>query len=368
MVRTIGKSSSPTTQNPEQSSGHILNFCVLLAERFIMTYTVTPSSKPIGLKDLLDGPPAPLDDDGKSVTAKLLVDCRCNLGECILYDDDKEQILFTDILGRKFHRLSLKDPEEAQELETFTLEKMLCAFALRETAEPGLLCAWEDGFQLYDFDQAKALGPYSQGEKVDNQGLPDRLNDGRVDPTGRFFVCGGHSPKGNDLKVYRCSMTNGLLHHEPVVDKINTTNSICWSLDGKTMYLANSPELKIFKHDYNDGTLSKKTKLHDKPEGFPDGSCVDSEGYIWNAVWMDGKRPGEIQRIDPHNGEIVFRVKLPDNTSETSCCCFGGKNLDILFITSAWENLNPSTEPHAGGIYAVKLNGIKGCPEARFLG
>ena len=95
-------------------------------------------------------------------------------------------------------------------------------------------------------------------------------------------------------------------------------------------------------------------------------SAVDSEGYLWNATWREGEGTGMVDRIDTTTGNVVFTVCLPDETSEASCCCFGGNNLDILFITTARENIDPESEPHAGGLYAVKLPGIKGCQEKRF--
>jgi L-arabinonolactonase len=95
---------------------------------------------------------------------------------------------------------------------------------------------------------------------------------------------------------------------------------------------------------------------------------VDAQGYIWNATWRQGRGTGMVDRIDPMSGQLVFTVYLPDQTSEASCCCFGGPNFDILFITTAWEHLDPHSEPHAGGLYAVKLPpGMSGCPEKRFL-
>jgi L-arabinonolactonase len=233
------------------------------------------------------------------------------------------------------------------------------------------LVAWEDGFQLYDFVENRALSEMSHGECVNPGGLPDRLNDGRVDPTGIRFVCGGCAGNSSPLKVYKCEYNADTkqLEHRAVVDSIQTTNSICWSLDGTTMYLANSPDLKIYQYDYDltCGSLSNKRHFHDKTAGFPDGSCVDAQGYVWNATWREGKGTGHVDRIDPQTGETVFRVLLPDKTSEASCCCFGGPNLDILFITTAWEHLDPSTEPHAGGLYAVKLpQGMSGLKEKRF--
>lgn len=231
----------------------------------------------------------------------------------------------------------------------------------------GYLVAWEDGFQLYDIEGGRALSRMSRGEVV-----PLRLNDGRVDPTGTRFVCGGcASPTSGPLKVFKCEYDHETheLWHTPVVDEIRVTNSICWSLDGKTMYLADSPTQQIHKLDYDldTGLLSNKQLLHTKPTGNPDGSVVDSLGYLWNATWREGQGQGFVDRICPKTGQTVFRVHLPDDTSEASCVCFGGPNLDILFITTAWEHLDPSWELNAGGLYAVKLPpDITGCKEKRF--
>ena len=343
---------------------------------------------PIDLKGLLDGPPAVISTkEGTSVPsveARLLVDCRCHLGECVLWDDQQNAVLFTNILDRRFHKLRLAEKGETV-LESYGLDKMLCAFGLlqtpitsteetrgEKTANPGYIVAWEDGFQLYDLENNKPLGSMSIGETVNRNGLPDRLNDGRVDPSGRRFVCGGcaASPEA-PLKVYKCeydSFTKGL-KHSVILDRILTTNSICWSLSGEEMYIADSPSKTIrkFEYDVDKGTMQNGEILHSKDFGFPDGSVVDSQGYIWNATWRQGEGTGMVDRIDPNTGDVVFTVHLPDETSEASCCCFGGKNLDILFITTAHENIDPESEPHAGGLYAVKLpSGMTGCQEKRF--
>jgi L-arabinonolactonase len=340
---------------------------------------VTGYAEPIDLECLLGGQPAPLNDDQVSTTARLLVDCRCHLGECILWDDRQNAVLFTSILDRKFHKLILSTSEN-HPLQSYSLPKMLCAFGLLEEnassrqqheEQPGYLVAWEDGFQLYDLEGGKALSPPSDGEDVNPGGLPDRLNDGRVDPTGKHFVCGGCARPGAAMKVYKCEYvpdTNSL-RHSPIVYEIRTTNSICWSLDGNTFYLADSPTKEIHQYDYDQetGVPANKRFLHKKTLGYPDGSVVDAQGYIWNATWRQGEGTGMVDRIDPSTGDVVFTVHLPDGTSEASCCCFGGGDLDILFITTAWEHLDPTTEPQAGGLYAVKLPpGMSGCKEKRF--
>jgi L-arabinonolactonase len=296
--------------------------------------------------------------------------------QCVLYDDRQNAILFTSILERKFHKLILStdnnNNNNNNRLQTFELPKMLCAFGLLDSTFHGYIVAWDDGFQLFDLEGGKPLGPMSNGEVVNRSGLPDRLNDGRVDPTGQRMICGGCAGSTAPLRVYKCEYNSQTksLKHSPVVDEIRTTNSICWSLDGSIMYLTDSPTKQIAQYDYdsNTGQLSNKRLLHTKEFGDPDGSVVDAQGYVWNATWRQGKGTGMVDRIDPQTGEVVFTVHLPDETSEASCCCFGGPNLDILFITTAWEHLDPSTEPHAGGLYAVKLPPeMSGCKESRFI-
>lgn len=352
---------------------------------------VVCNPNPIDLEGLLDGPPAPTSNKDSeivpSVTARLLVDCRCHLGECVIWDDRQNAVLFTSILDRKFHKLLLSSDGNSA-LKSYSFDKMIGAFGLLDTrsplsddngcqqsddGNPGYIVAWEDGFQLYDLEGGRPLSSMSEGEIITECGQTVRLNDGRVDPTGKRFVCGGHNNALPDIttKVYKCeydSATNGL-KHTVIYDKIRTTNSICWSLKGVEMYLADSPSNSIRKFDYdvNTGTLTNGRVMHEKKIGFPDGSIVDSQGFLWNATWRQGEGTGMVDRIDPTTGDIVFTVHLPDETSEASCCCFGGENLDILFITTAYENIDPDSEPHAGGLYAVKLpRGMRGCPEQRF--
>ncbi|MGK3758252.1 MAG: L-arabinonolactonase [Bacillariaceae sp.] len=248
---------------------------------------------PIDLKGLIDGPPANIDrrkDVVPSTTARLVVDCRCRLGECVIWDDRQNAILFTNILERKFHKLVLDGDTSSNDtkLQSYELPKMICAFGLlenpltssHESSNPGYIVAWEDGFQLYDLENGKSLGPMSKGEVVDRSGLPDRLNDGRVDPTGKRFVCGGCAANSDHpLKVYKCEYDNddptikNSLAHTVILDTIGITNSICWSLDGNEMYLADSPcrTIRKFTYDQKQGTIHNEQLMHTKSTGVPDG-------------------------------------------------------------------------------------------------
>lgn len=144
------------------------------------------------------------------------------------------------------------------------------------------------------------------------------------------------------------------LVHKAILDDIQVTNCICWSNDGNTMYLADSPTKQLQLYSYRSAAgqeypvISNKTLLHSKmiPNdnnngsqcGVPDGSCVDADGYLWNAVWKSLFVQSYVQRIHPTTGQVVFTVYVPHGTSQVTCCCFGGRDLDILFITTAAES------------------------------
>lgn len=208
-------------------------------------------------------------------------------------------------------------------------------------------------------------------------GLPSRLNDGRCAPSppsgegSSRFICGGFF--GNDesvrMKVYSCHYDDesNELVHEPILENVKITNSLCFSPDGGTMYFCDSPTKTIQKYEYKEGqaTFPQDVWRWNQEIGFPDGSCVDEEGYIWSALWRSGNGPGRVHRINPTSGLVEFTVHMPDTTSQCTCVCFGGKDMDVLFITTSSIDRDSALEPHAGGLYAVKVP-FRGRPESRF--
>jgi L-arabinonolactonase len=316
-----------------------------------------------------------VDPSSGEATARLIVDCHCELGEGVIFDDRKQAVLWTDILASRFHKLQLNAPRpENSSLTCYDLPKKLGSFGMLELKSDTLpvLCAWEDSFQLYDMEEQKAVSKESTGEDVNPAKGPTRMNDGRVDPSGKFFVSGGYygDVKGELMKVYQCGQrADGSLFHEPIIEGVEVTNSLCWSLDGSTMYFADSPtrQIQAYAYDSSTGAVSSKKLLHHQnidKHSVPDGSTIDSEGFLWNAVWRGGTFPGMVHRIDPVSGQVVFTVHMPDATSQVTCSCFGGPDLDILFITTAGESRDPEKEPYAGGLYAVRLP-FKGRKESR---
>ena len=65
---------------------------------------------------------------------------------------------------------------------------------------------------------------------------------------------------------------------------------------------------------------------------FPDGCCLDTQGFLWVAIY----NAGEVRRVNPLTGEVVGVVTLPLTAgTELTACAFAGPELDELFITTA---------------------------------
>lgn len=96
-------------------------------------------------------------------------------------------------------------------------------------------------------------------------------------------------------------------------------------------------------------------------QGAPDGSCIDAQDHLWNAV----RGAGKIIRYRP-DGTVALTLNLP--VSQPTYICFGGKDLDQLYVTTATDGLDAqalSTQPLAGAVLRYDL-GIKGRKEDIF--
>jgi sugar lactone lactonase YvrE len=193
-----------------------------------------------------------------------------------------------------------------------------------------------------------------------------RLNDGRIDPRGSLWVGSMRNdihPDGTDGEV---GGTDGVLYRiDPNgrVDawerKIGIANTLAWSPDSRKFYFADSLANVVFMYDYDpsDGTISNRQPfLAGFPRGMPDGSDVDSEGYLWNC--RTGGRC--IVRIAP-DGAIDEVIEFPGLNSTS--CTFGGENLDTLYITSS--ALGTAEDRLVGGLFGIDA-GVRGLSENRF--
>ena len=114
---------------------------------------------------------------------------------------------------------------------------------------------------------------------------------------------------------------------------------------------------------YLDEEQSRREVFARAQIGGPDGSCVDAEGYLWNAEWGAWR----VVRYAP-DGRIDRVVEVP--VEQPSACMFGGPDLATLYITSAWDDLSDEArakQPMAGGLFAFEP-GVCGLPLPLFEG
>jgi sugar lactone lactonase YvrE len=286
---------------------------------------------------------------------ELALDIRTELGEGPLWDDQRQRLLFVDIMRGHVHEF---DPlSGAHRFVEFPWP--VGAVALYESGD--WLLAAANGF--YRADPSSGETTLIAAVEADLPG--NRMNDGYVDARGRFWAgtMGMNRVRGVGT-LYRLD-PDGSVH--PMVTPVSTSNGIDWSLDNRIAYYIDTPTGRVDQFDFDlaTGTLSNRRPLVELPAGAggPDGLIVDAEGYIWVCLW----KGAAVHRYAP-DGHIDMVIPTP--AAQTTKCAFGGANLDELFITSAWTGLSDTeraAQPLAGGLFRCKP-GVKGRPAHRFQG
>ena len=118
--------------------------------------------------------------------------------------------------------------------------------------------------------------------------------------------------------------------------------------------------MKSFDFNLESGSISNPGIAVTIPSshGAPDGMCIDSAGMLWIAHWGGGN----ISCWHPESGELLAKIAVP--APLVTSCCFGGTNLDTLYITTARMGLNKNQlkqYPLSGSVFCAKpvVKGIK---------
>lgn len=64
-------------------------------------------------------------------------------------------------------------------------------------------------------------------------------------------------------------------------------------------------------------------------DGWPDGMAIDIDGNIW----VGSTHEDALQVLSPE-GALIKKVSLPEHSGPANVC-FGGENLDILFVAGS---------------------------------
>ena len=287
----------------------------------------------------------------------IVVDVKTTLGEGPLWDVDEQRLYWIDSADGRIFRCTA----DGREVRAWDVPQKIGSMALRK--QGGAVLALARGFHFLDFDTGEVeLIVDPEPDKPAN-----RLNDGKVDRHGRFLAGSmDTNEEGPNGALYRLDPDLSL---HTLERGIVVSNGPCWSPDGNTFYFNDSGSGEVWAYDYDQqtgGVSNRRThaRVDTSGGGCADGSTVDAEGYLWNALVYDGK----LVRYAP-DGSVDRVIEMP--VKKITSVMFGGPDLDVLYVTSMARPPLPRL-PHdgvaRGSLFAVHGLGVRGLPEQRFGG
>ncbi|XP_045504041.1 regucalcin-like [Colias croceus] len=282
-------------------------------------------------------------------------------GESPVWDVDSQSLLFVDVHQQNVHRLDYFTGK----IHTKHIDYGQVNVVSPVSGSRRLLVAVRSALYLLDWNVAgdSALRLLAT---VD-EGLPDNvINEGKADPEGRFWAGTKGPQTGDDVMPDKATLysfdTNqdGLIHPRVQLRPVSISNGLTWSLNTTVMYYIDSPTQKVEAFDYDSqrGEITGRRTIVDisnygYEDAIPDGMTIDSDGHLWVALMFGGT----VLHIDPDARQVVYGYKLP--VSRITSLCWGGPNLDELFVTSS-KDVHDTTEPYGGAIFTIRKTGSRG--------
>lgn len=288
---------------------------------------------------------------------ELVVNARCAVGEGPVWDAPRQALLWVNIPAGRVHRHVPATGATA----SVNVGQPVGVVVPRASSE--LLLGLRDGIAALPTVARDAAAELLLRVEPDRPG--NRMNDGKVDPQGRFWVGSmADPPVPGAGSLYRLDADLTLTC---AIAGTTISNGLGWSPDGTRMYFIDSPThgVNVFDFDAASGTVSGRRQLlaASPALGLPDGMAVNAEGGLWVAFWGGGV----LRRYAP-DGELDAEVAFP--AAQVSSCAFGGEDLGDLYVTTAAIGLSEQERhvtPHAGGLFRIRP-GVRGLPSTPFAG
>lgn len=205
----------------------------------------------------------------------------------------------------------------------------------------------DNGHLVTCADQYNQLGYFDENKKFHllHEGYDGKLlnapNDLWIDPSGGIYFTDpyyhrswweeGRTEEQDVRGVYYLSPEGEITR---VIDDFVQPNGLIGTPDGKTLYVADINDRRIWKYTIQqDGTLDEKTFF--APHG-SDGMTLDNQGNVYLTM-------GKVWVYSP-DGKLIEEIDVPESPANI---CFGGKKRDKLFITARTS------------VYTLKMN-VKG--------
>ncbi|MBW0092006.1 SMP-30/gluconolactonase/LRE family protein [Pseudonocardia sp. KRD-184] len=271
----------------------------------------------------------------------------CTLGEGPVWDAPRERLLWVDIVGGAVLEGRI-DGDAVHVTGRHAFDSTVGAVALR--ADGGLLVAERQVLTSVEPD-----GRRTEVARVLPAGRRSRLNDGAVDPGGRFLVGSLAQDDRTGEEVLVRLEGDAVV---PLDTDLDLSNGLAWSPAGDRLYSIDTIPGTIWQRDYDPetGAVGERRVLC-TVEGSPDGMCVDADGRLWIALY-DG---GRVECRTP-DGEVAGHVEL--DAPHPTCVAFAGPDLDLLVITTARQGMSDdelAAHPDSGRLHVARP-GARGLP------
>jgi len=266
------------------------------------------------------------------------------LGEGALWDERESVLYWVDIVQNKVQRF---DPRNRSNL-SYDVGESVGTVVLSQ--DQRLLLGLRNGIGALE----PMTGKVSHLVDIERDKPHTRLNDGKCDPRGRFWVgsiCEREPEFDGGLYCFNTDLTVSTK-----LTGIQCSNGLVWTRDSGTFYYIDTPTQEIWGYHFEpeSGVISQKRVVAKIPNviGSPDGMTLDADDHLWVALF-GGHR---VIRIDPMSGQIELQIPVP--ASNVTSVAFGGADLNELYITTARIGLSPeqrAAEPLAGSLFRVQV-------------
>jgi len=261
------------------------------------------------------------------------------LGESLIWDASRNAMLWCDITAGLLHASPLDGAVDGSTDATLHLPAPLASFGL---ADAGFVVSLEDRVVITDGD-----GHITDTlATIDHRRAGLRLNEGKVDPGGRW-VTGSMILVGDDPVGAYYSVTAG--GARTLFGGLGVANGLEWSRGGDRVYFTDTSVSTIYSGAYSSaGEISDVEVWH---AGTPnDGLAIDADGCFWSALYGGGR----VIRYSSDGTELEsIALPVPNLTS----VAFGGPDMSTLFVASARENLTEDQlerHPLSGALFAIE--------------
>ena len=276
---------------------------------------------------------------------ELFKDVKNSLGEGITWSSLNSCIYWLDIMPKS---VLFKIDLYSNKLETFDLPEFVTASSIISNNEIALVS--NNGVNRFDFK----TNSYERIIDVEKDIPLNRSNDGASDARGRLWFGTMQNNFNKDGSAKSLDTKSGNLYclsgnQLNVVEKnLGIPNTFVWSPDNTKFYFADTIDGSLLEYKFNldEGILLDKKNFFNFDRGAPDGSTIDSEGFIWNCRWGGSC----VVKIDP-KGRVDQIYELP--VENVTNCVFGGNDLKTLFITTA---NNSDKNEYDGSLFALNVN------------